>query len=500
MSNQAGLTTVEKLEPKEVWGLFAGFAAVPRGSKKEEKIRAHVRKLAEQRRFSAREDTAGNMLIEVPATAGHEQAPTVVLQGHLDMVCEKNSGTPHDFDRDPIKLVLDADARGKPIVRADGTTLGADNGIGVCLALAAASSPEVVHGPLEILCTVDEEAGMTGAKALEGGFFKGKRMLNLDSEEDDALYIGCAGGCDTTLTWEFKTTPPPADVETCRVSVTGLRGGHSGCDIHLNRPSAIKLLVAVLRTAEGRIRLAGFSGGSKRNVIPREASAVIVGSARTVRALGRAAEQIRVKTVAENQEEKCAVHLEKVPPAEASAVLSPGDTQRLLTALTALPHGVLAVVPAIAGLVQTSNSTSTVESIAADGRLRVVVGCLSRSSSTAELDATTRQLHAIARLAGAAVESGNGYPGWQPDVNSPLLATCRRVYEQLFGEVPKVTAIHAGLECGIIGERMGGMDMVSFGPYIVGPHSPDEHVYVASVEKMWRYLKAVLAELSKSAS
>ncbi|HVP13662.1 MAG TPA: aminoacyl-histidine dipeptidase [Phycisphaerae bacterium] len=497
MNDQTSSTSIEQLEPANVWRLFAGFCTVPHGSKKEERIRAHVRGLAEKQGFPVREDATGNLVIEVPATPGHENAPTVVLQGHLDMVCEKNTGTPHDFDRDPIRCIIDKDPNGEMIVRADGTTLGADNGIGVALGFAAATSPDVVHGPLELLCTIDEEAGMTGAKALAPDFFKGKRMLNLDSEEDDALYIGCAGGCDVTATWEFKTTPPPADVEAGRITVLGCRGGHSGCDIHLNRASAIKLLVRVLRTAEGRIRLAGFTGGSKRNVIPREASAVIVGSARTLRALGKVAAEVQAEAVREAKEDKCTIKVEKVAPSEAAAVISPTETTRFLTTLNALPHGVLAVVPEIAGLIQTSNSTSTVESKTADGKLRITVGCLARSSSMPQLDAAVKQIMAIGKLGGAAVESGNGYPGWQPDVKSPVLATCRELYEKLFGKPPIVAAIHAGLECGLIGERMGGMDMISFGPHIVSPHSPDEHIYVASVQKIWTYLKAVLAELAK---
>jgi len=497
MNGQTGSTTIGQLEPTLVWQLFADFCTVPHGSKKEERIRAHMKALAEKHHFAAREDAVGNLVIEVPASPGCENAPIVVLQGHLDMVCEKNTGTPHDFDRDPIRPVIDQDEKGREIVRAQGTTLGADNGIGVCLAFAAAIAPDVKHGPLELLLTIDEEAGMTGAKALQPDFFKGKKLINLDSEEDDALYIGCAGGCDVTHAWEFKTTPPPSGVEAARIRVSGLRGGHSGCDIHWNRSSAIKLLTQVLRTSENLIRLASFNGGSKRNVIPREAGAVVVGSARTIRALGRAAEQVKAEAVSEYKEDKCEIVVEKVAMSEAAGVLTPSDTQRFLTTLAALPHGVLAVVPEIPGLIQTSNSTSTVESKAEAGKLSVTIGCLARSSSMPQLEAAVRQIMAVGTLAGAAVESGNGYPGWQPDVNSPLLATCRRLYEQMFTEAPKVMAIHAGLECGLIGERMGKMDMISFGPLIVGPHSPDEKVYVATVKKIWDYLKAVLAELTK---
>lgn len=499
MTTKNDSTGIETLEPAAVWRFFAGISSVPHPSKKEERIRQHTRDVAQELGFAVREDAVGNVLIEVPATPGYEKAPVTVLQGHLDMVCEKNAGTEHDFDRDPIKLIVDKnDADGQLIVRADGTTLGADNGIGVALALAAASSPEVIHGPLELLCTVDEETGMTGAKALHPDFFKGRRLLNLDSEEDDVIYIGCAGGSDTTLAWNFDTGSLPAGGEVGRVTVAGLSGGHSGCDIHLNRGNAIKLLTQTLRgVPEGQLQLADFNGGRLRNAIPREASALVAGPAGTLEVLTRSAQQVQGLAVRDCKEKNCTIQVEKQTASQA-AVLSSADTQRLLSALTALPHGVLAVIPEIAGLVQTSNNVATVvcESSSDAGKLRVTVGCLSRSSSASQTQATARQIAAVGQLSGATVEFGNEYPGWQPNIDSPTLATCRRVYERLFSEAPNVTAIHAGLECGLIGERIGGMDMVSFGPRIEGVHSPDERVYVASVQKTWKYLAAVLAELA----
>jgi dipeptidase D len=500
MSNSA----IAQLDPKPVWEAFAGLAAVPRPSKKEEQVRAHLRNWANQHRLTFREDAVGNILILVPATPGHEHAPTVVLQGHVDMVCEKNTGTEHDFDRDPIQLVLDRDGPSGPaVVRAAGTTLGADNGIGVALALAAATAPDVVHGPLEVLCTVDEEAGMTGARALTPEFVQGRRLLNLDSEEDDALFIGCAGGRDTTVQFEFKTAARPKTAEIARLTIAGLRGGHSGCDIHLNRLSAIKLLVQTLTGndhVEGGlpVQLADLRGGSKRNVIPREAAAVVCGPKGTLLKLRHAAEQLQV--IAHRAgEEACAIHVEAGISSDAPAVLSRKDSQRLLTTLTALPHGVLATVPEIPGLVQTSNSTSTVKVERGPGTLTVTIGCLSRSSSSVQLHTALQQIDAIGALAGATTFHNEGYPGWQPNVDSPLLALGRRLYEQVFGTAPKITAIHAGLECGVIDSRIGAgtMDMLSFGPHITGAHSPDERVYVESVQKMWTYLRAMLAELAK---
>ncbi len=492
-------TAVENLQPQRVWQFFAQMSAVPRPSKREEKIRAHMRQTAEQHGWTVREDPVGNLLIEVPATPGCESAPPLVLQGHLDMVCEKNSGTQFDFDNDPIKLIHDKDPdTGDEIIRADGTTLGADNGIGVALALAAATDPDVQHGPLEILCTADEEMGMTGAKALDPNFFKGRRMLNLDSEEDDAIYIGCAGGRDSTLTWNLPLSKPPAGAEACKITVSGLRGGHSGGDIHENRGNAIKLLVQVLRGAEDTQRqLVELTGGSKRNAIPREASATVIGEAGTGDALKMAAEMVQGEVVKHAGEPNCFI---KVETAQAADAASTTDTHRILTALAALPHGVLAVVPTMPDLVQTSNSTSTVTCDRAGDALNIVVGCLSRSSHRPELHATARQIAAVGELAGAKVESGNEYPGWAPNPDSPMLATCRRVYQNLFNEEPNVTAIHAGLECGLIGERMGEgqMDMVSFGPTIRGAHSPDERVYVKSVDKAYTFVKKALTELAKA--
>ncbi|MCP4250279.1 MAG: aminoacyl-histidine dipeptidase [bacterium] len=501
MTQPSEVSTIEQLEPAAVWRLFGGIAAVPRPSKREERIRAHVRRVAEDAGWAVREDAAGNLVIQVAASPGRENAPVIVLQGHLDMVCEKNSGTEHDFDNDPIRTIVEQSGEdGDLLVRADGTTLGADNGMGVALALAAAGDPDIVHGPLEILCTIDEEAGMSGAKALEPDFFTGRCLLNLDSEEDDVLYIGCAGGCDVMLTWNLTTGPIPTDVEVCRVTVAGLRGGHSGGDIHLNRANAIKLLAQTL-TAGGvsGLQLADCKGGSLRNAIPREAWAVVAGPAGTMQTLTQAAEAVQAEGHRNHGEPNCRVTVEKLSPASAPAALSTTDTHALLTALAALPHGVLAVVPEIPGLVQTSNNVATlvIEAGPTGGGLRITVGCLPRSSSADQLHATTRQIRAAGQLAGAAVGTANEYPGWQPDVDSSVLATCRAVYQRLFKEAPNVTAIHAGLECGLIGERVPGMDMVSFGPRIEGAHSPDERVYVASVQKSWKYLTAVLAELAQ---
>jgi dipeptidase D len=500
MAEQGRSSGIESLEPAAVWRFFAGIAATPRPSKYEEQIRAHLRAVAERGGLPVREDSVGNMVIEAPASPGCEQAPITVLQGHVDMVPEKNADVAHDFERDPIRPVVDEELEAKRrFVRAQGTTLGADNGIGVALALAAATEPGVKHGPLEILCTVDEEAGMTGAKALAPGFFKGKRLLNLDSEEDDAIYIGCAGGCDTTLTWQFKLRPCPHNCVAARVLVNGLRGGHSGGDIHENRANANKVLTRTLLRVPRGLRIIAINGGSKRNVIPREASALVCGPKRILPALGTAGPQVRAEVLAESDETNLQIKIDTVAGEQTRTALSLADTRRLLTALAALPQGVLGMHPKMLGLVQTSNNAATISSErSADGNtLKVVAGTLERSSAQSLLHVTRDQIEAVGRLAGAQVESGNEYPGWEPNPDSPLLALCRRLYEELFGEEAHVAAIHAGLECGIINQRMGGsLDLVSFGPTITGAHSPEERVYVDSVEKSWKFLKAVLAELA----
>jgi dipeptidase D len=440
-------------------------------------------------------DEAGNTVVEVPATPGFEGAEPLVIQGHLDMVTEANRGSTHDFFKDPIELIVTTDSGdGSQFVTANGTTLGADNGIGVSLALAAATDPSVVHGPLEILLTVDEEMGMSGAQALQPGFFEGRRMLNLDSEEDTSIYIGCAGGMDTTFEWDLSTGPVDG-LEARLIEVTGLRGGHSGCDIHENRGNAIKALVRVMTRLGPGLRLALVDGGSKRNAIPREASAILVGTAETLAEVASACAEVRALVCAESYEPDLKITSR---PAEAVGALTVADTERVRRALMAVPSGVVCMHPKVEGLVQTSNNLSTIKMKVVDsGEAHLEVGLLSRSATVSLLSTTASTLASIGALAGAAVVQGGQYPGWEPNPDSPMLAACVDAYEGVFGDPPTIRAIHAGLECGIIGDRVGGVDAVSFGPNIKGAHSPDERVYVASVQKVWRYLKVVLEALAR---
>lgn len=498
MVQRAKSTNIEALDPRPVWEAFAGILRVPRPSKQEDKIRAHVLALAKERGLKARQEAVGNVVIDVPASKGYEKGPITVLQAHLDMVCEKSGDTVHDFDNEGIHAVVDRDGEsGEAIVRAQGTTLGADNGIGVALAFAAATSGDVVRGPLELVFTVDEEAGMTGAKALTPQSFRGRRMLNLDSEEDDRIYIGCAGGCDSNLTWRFAAAPFDARAEVAEVVIFGLRGGHSGCDIHEGRSSAIKLLARVLSSiGEEKLRIASISGGSKRNAIPRDARALVAGPEGLADLLVAAAARVKTEAQTESFEPEVAVNVQRASASGSPTALSAMDTARLLQALAALPHGVLGMHPRVPGLVETSNNISTIETTPDGASIRVELGALSRSSSASRIAELLAHIAAVARLTGASVATANDYPGWSPNPQSPLLAVARSVYRDLFSTEPQVAAIHAGLECGIIGERVGGMDMISIGPRIIGAHTPNERIFVASVEKSWRFLKELLKVLA----
>ncbi len=496
--HEKNLSIVESLEPKSVWRYFAGLASVSRPSKHEEKIRKYLRDLLDSLKLSYQEEQVGNIVVKVPASPGNESAPLIVLQAHVDMVCEKNSDVDHDFDNDGIHLDFCDDAdTGKKIVKGTGTTLGADNGMGVAMALAAATDSSVVHGPLELLFTVDEEAGMTGAKALVPNFFKGRILLNLDSEEDDELCIGCAGGCDTNLT--FNEKHETADGQAMTVSVSGLRGGHSGCDIHEGRGNAIKLLARTITLANaGDVRLAEATGGSKRNAIPREASATLVITAGELEKFQASAARVQREASEESCESKLDISVTSVD--SNPRAISATATKRFLDLLTTLPSGVLGMHPKVPGLVETSNNISTVTSQANGEQLTLSIGTLTRSSSESRKQEALALIATAGRLTGAQVSNDNDYPGWAPNADSRVLGICQRVYEKEFNEKPHVSSIHAGLECGIIGEQVGQMDMVSFGPTILGAHSPDERVFVESVGKSYRFLVAVLAELAGNAA
>lgn len=484
---------LSKLEPGLVWKHFDAIRQVPRPSKHEEKVAEHIVAWARSQGLEAKRDGIGNVFVNVPATPGHEKAKVVVLQGHLDMVPEKNSDVTFDFEKDPIQVRVVDD-----YVYATGTTLGADNGIGVAAAMAVAEDRDAVHGPLELLFTVDEETGLTGALKLDPKLLAGRVMLNLDTEEDAALYIGCAGGADTHATFTVTREDALAGTVPARVSVRGLRGGHSGVDIHENRGNALKCLLRTLYAIRQKgieFGIVSISGGSKHNAIPREADAEIrIAGSNESAVQGVVAECGRVLKE-EFSEIDPNLRLECVTLKDDAGnrkVWIRFDSERIVDALLACPHGVLAMSRAVPGLVETSNTLAVVNT---EGNAVKVVAS-SRSSVMPALKATTEQVGAAFRLGGAAVEHHDGYPGWKPNPNSQALNVALKVFEREFGKKPAVKAIHAGLECGLIGERYPGMDMVSMGPQIESPHSPDERVQISTVGKFYTLLKATLKELA----
>lgn len=490
------MTFVADLEPRAVWGHFDAILGIPRPSKGEDAMRRYVVERAQARGYETHQDAAGNLVVAVPATAGHEDAATTILQSHLDMVQEKNSDTDFDFATDPIRPRRDGD-----YLAADGTTLGADNGIGVAAMLALIDGDDALaHGPLELLFTVDEETGLTGAAQLDPSLLTGRRLLNLDTEEEGSVYVGCAGGADSLLRLPLARSAPPAGARALAVRVSGLLGGHSGVDIHLQRGNALSLLARVLWAAHAASppagtppRLAAFAGGSAHNAIPREAAATVVVAEEAVEAARRALAEEGAAVAAE---------LAAVDPGFALAVdaaETPAEawdaptTERALALAVALPHGVLAMSREIADLVETSNNVAVAEE--RPGELTLL--CSTRSSTASALAAVRRRLAALGRLAGAAVDQRPGYPGWKPDLDSPILATVREVHRRVLGSDPAVKAIHAGLETGLLGEKVPGLDMVSIGPQIEFPHSPDERVHVASVGRFWELLRSTLVELAQ---
>jgi dipeptidase D len=485
------MTFVSNLEPRPLWQHFDAILAIPRPSKHEERARRYVVDEAEKRGLRWRQDGIGNVVVEKPASPGKEGAPIVVLQGHLDMVTEKNSGTVHDFDRDPIVPRREGDW-----VKATGTTLGADNGIGAAAILALMTADDLVHGPLELLFTVDEETGLTGVLALdpEAIALRGRRLLNLDSEEEGAVTIGCAGGSASHLTLPLETAPAPAGTTALDVKLSGLKGGHSGMEIHLQRGNAVKLLARALLAAlqQTPFHLAAFQGGNKHNALPREAAARVVLPADARDAFAAAVEK---ETAAILDEVRTADPDLKIEIAEASSperVWTPAASRKALDLLNALPHGVQMMSNDIPGLVETSLNVATATST--DGALAILISI--RSSVASAMRDTKRRLRAIAELAGAEVEETEGYSGWKPNPASPLLGIFRQVHQRVAGTNPELKAVHAGLECGVLGEKFPEMDMISFGPVIQGAHSPDERVEVESVGRFWGLLREVLAELA----
>ncbi len=476
------------LNPSLLWKHFEKILSIPHCSGNERAFGDYIISVAEGLGLSWKRDKVGNVLVSKPGTPGRESGTGVILQGHMDMVCEKNSDVVHDFSRDPIRAERHGDW-----IQASGTTLGADNGIGCAAALAVMEDRTLVHGPLEFLFTVDEETGLTGANRIQKGFLKGKKLLNLDSEDEGTFTIGCAGGADSEIVFPVARKKAKGR-NLYRLKIHGLRGGHSGLDINQGRGNAIKLLARMLREASDAagFDLVSLEGGNKRNAIPREAWAILSCPEAQSRTLSKSFKTIFDKIRIEYQavEREAAFDFEKTPETKDFPMTSECRT-RLLNFLLALPHGVVSMHPEIPNLVETSTNLAIIRTVGA----RIEVICSTRSSVASALEATRRVLRSVSELGGAKIELKNGYPGWMPDLQSSLLKILKEVYKKGFGKDAEVVAVHAGLECGIIGEKFPGMEMISFGPTMRNPHSPEERVHVGSVEAFWKFLASALAEL-----
>ena len=483
----------QDLSPAIVWRHFAVLCAIPRPSKKESRLIQHLVDWATSRSLSTEIDAAGNLVIRKPASVGCESAPGVVLQAHLDMVCQANAGTAHDFERDPIRpRVVDG------WLRAEETTLGADNGIGVALALAALENDSLQHGPLEALFTVDEESGMGGARGLGPTSLKGRLLLNLDTEEWGRFYLGCAGGINVVARRVENPEALPKGFVALRIELGGLRGGHSGINIHEGRGNAIKGLVRVLRAIEREwpaMRLAALRGGTARNALPREAWAVIAVPGEAAAAVFSRIAEMQAGLCEElaGVDDGLALTCAPCAPGEIAQVLDREGHVAWLSALHAAPQGVRRMSVQTPGVVETSDNLGIVDLTPGRGESSFMVRSLIDAAG-AEL---AEEIVSLFALAGIATEVGGHYPGWAPNPASPLLAVCQKVYRACFGDEATLEIIHAGLECGLIGGKYPDMDMVSFGPTIHGAHAPGEAVEIASVEHCWCLLREILSVLAE---
>lgn len=480
---------IKGLNPQTLWERFYEISQVPRPSKKEGKIREHLKQLAKKFNVDFNEDGVGNIVMYIPANKGYENSPVVILQGHVDMVCEKNKSTKHDFDNDPIKLM-----RQDGWITADGTTLGSDNGIGVAAALSVITDKEIIHGPVEILLTIDEETGLTGATNLDSKLISGKFLLNMDSEEDGVFYVGCAGGQDTIGTFIIETEPAQKSFSAYDLMVTGLKGGHSGLDINTGRANGIKLLTRTLRALDKiNYSIASLEGGSLRNAIPREAEAVILLDSKDEKQAQKIVEDFQKSLENEfNTAEKSLVINFKKSDKKIDKVFKKEFAKKIINTLLALPHGVITMSPDIPELVETSTNVATINCV--DNNL--VIGTSQRSSIESAKKYVVQNVESVFNLAGAKINMNDGYPGWKPNLNSDLLKISKKVYKDLFNNEPEIKAIHAGLECGILEGKRSGIEMISFGPTIEGAHSPDERVNIQTVEKFYQLMKGILKELA----
>jgi dipeptidase D len=486
------MSTLSQLKPASLWQLFEKICSIPHPSKHEQKISLWIQDWAKELGLAVKEDAVGNLFIKKPATVGMEDRKGTILQAHMDMVPQKNNDTPHDFLTDPIKPYI---IESGDWVTAEGTTLGADNGIGLASALAVLASDNIAHGPLEVLVTIDEEAGMTGAFGLEAGWLDGDILINTDSEQEGEVYMGCAGGIDGNANFPLKFEAVPSDYQAFNLSISGLKGGHSGVDIHTGRANANKLLVRFLLDSsnEFEIRLTELNGGSLRNAIPREANASFVIAKNNVDAL-KTALDLYLTTIRTNLGAiETDIDMLLISPEDFEQCWTNATQAAILRALNACPNGVVRMSDDIEGIVETSlnlgvintrgnkfNAMVLIRSLHDDGRLE-----------------TQRTVQSVFELAGANIVFSSAYPGWKPNPDSAIMQTVRDTYQDIFGKIPAVMVIHAGLECGLFKTAYPHWDMVSIGPTIKFPHSPDEKIEIATVEQYWQLLLAVLGNIPK---
>lgn len=480
---------LQGLEPKLVWKYFAEIVCIPRCSKHEERMTKYVLENAKRLGLWAKADRVGNVVVRKPASPGKESVSSVALQGHLDMVCEKNRDKSHDFSRDPIELLRDGG-----LLMANGTSLGADNGIAVATNLAIMEDTTLVHGPVEFLFTVDEETGLTGARRLEADLLESRTLINLDSEEEGSLYVGCSGGKDTTGSWTAPVDAAPKTFQATHLMVSGLKGGHSGLEIHQGRGNAIKIMNrALLALGAVGARLASINGGNKRNAIPRECEAVVYLPANRWDSAATAIGEFEALAKAEVSTADPGLRIAFTSlKKKGGHVLKKTVQKKLSATISALPHGVIKMSADIPGLTETSTNVATITT--GKGKIEIVTS--QRSLVDSEILEICHTVRSIFELGGATMVQGDGYPGWKPNLQSPILKLAERTYKELYGKAPEIKAIHAGLECGVIGERVPGMDMVSLGPTLEGVHSPDEKIHIESVGKYWTFLLGILKNMT----
>lgn len=479
------MNTLNELKPEKIWFFFNEICKIPHPSKKEDKIRKWLVEFGRSRMLETIVDEAGSVLIRKPASAGKEKSPCVILQSHMDMVCEKNSATSHDFEVDPIRPQID-----NGWVKATGTTLGADDGIGMAAQLALLDAKDISHGPIECFFTVDEETGLTGAFALKPDLLNGRILLNLDSEDEGQIFIGCAGGKDTTVKYGITKEKVSGELSALSIKVTGLKGGHSGDDINKGLGNAVKIITRLLWNLHSRfgIRISALDAGNLRNAIAREATAKFAVEKKHVSDLKKFVKNLStaIKDELRINDPGLTIEISEIVLPESYFGLNLQET--LLLSLYACPHGVIAMTPDMPGLVETSTNLASVKTTENE----IVIQTSQRSSVDSSKEDIVSMVSSVFRLAGAEVFTNEGYPGWKPNLDSDILRIAKDAYQRLFDQTPSVLAIHAGLECGVIGEKYPGMDMISFGPTLKGVHSPDERLEIASVDKFWKLLLEIL--------